>query len=146
MQAAYQNIMHFEYSTIVAAPVDKVFSFHERPDAIKILTPWWLFPTIERLRGKGLEEGVEVVVTTMGLSKWHARHVAFERNQLFVDEMVSGPMKSWRHEHHFHQQENGTLLTDSIDFVPIGPAWPVTVGLRMLFAFRHAVTKRCCEA
>ncbi len=146
LKADYQNIMHFEYSTVVAAPVEKVFSFHERPDAIQILTPWWLFPSVERLRGKGLEVGVELVVTTMGVSKWHARHVAFERNKLFVDEMVSGPMKSWRHEHRFYPQENGTLLTDSIDFVPIGPAWPVNFGLRMLFAFRHAVTKRYCEA
>ena len=146
MKAAYQKIMHFECSTMVAAPVEKVFSFHERPDAMQLLTPWWLFPSIKRIRGKGLEEGVEVVVTTMGLSKWHARHVAFERNKLFVDEMVSGPMKSWRHEHRFQRQENGTLLTDSIDFVPIGPAWPVNFGLRILFAFRHAVTKRCCEA
>ena len=146
MKAAYQKVMHFEYSTMVAAPVERVFSFHERPDAIQLLTPWWLFPSIKRIRGKGLEEGVEVVVTTMGLSKWHARHVAFERNKLFVDEMVSGPMKSWRHEHRFQQQENGTLLTDSIDFVPIGPPWPVNFGLRMLFAFRHAVTRRCCEA
>ncbi len=146
LKAAYQAIMHFEYSTIMDAPVEKVFSFHERPDAIQLLTPWWLFPSIKRLRGNGLEEGVEVVVTTMGFSKWHARHVAFERNKLFVDEMVSGPMKSWRHEHRFQRLENGTLLTDSIDFVPIGPAMPVNFGLRMLFAFRHAVTKRCCEA
>ena len=131
---------------MIAAPVETVFAFHERPDAIQVLTPWWLFASIERLRGKGLEEGVEVVVTTMGISKWHARHVAFERNKLFVDEMVSGPMRSWRHEHIFNRQENGTLLTDSIEFVPIGPAWPVKLGLRLLFTFRHAVTKRICEA
>ena len=145
LRAAYQKIMHFEYSTMIDAPVEKVFSFHERPDAIRVLTPWWLFPSIERLRGKGLEEGVEVVVTTMGVTKWHAKHVAFERNKLFVDEMVSGPMKSWRHEHRFTKQEHGTLLTDSIDYVPIGPQWPVKMGLGLLFRFRHSVTKKLCE-
>lgn len=87
---------------------------------------------------------MEVIVTTAGFAKWHARHVAYEKNSLFVDEMVSGPMKSWRHEHHFQKQDRGTLLTDSIDFVPIGPAWLVKWGLGLLFRFRHAVTRKEC--
>ncbi len=145
LSVPYQHVTHFEYSTMINAPVETVFAFHERPDAIKLLTPWWLFPSFKRLRGEGLEAGVEVVVTTAGISRWHARHVAYEKNRLFVDEMVSGPMKSWRHEHHFLRQDAGTLLTDSIDFVPIGPAWVVLKGLGLLFRFRHGVTKRYCE-
>ena len=144
-KAVYQTVAHFQYSSVIAAPVETVFAFHERPDAIQVLTPWWLFPRFERLCGKGLEAGVEVMVTTAGFAKWHARHVAYERNSLFVDEMVSGPMKSWRHEHHFQKQDGGTLLTDSIDFVPIGPAWLVKWGLGLLFRFRHAVTRTECD-
>ena len=143
-QAVYQTVTHFQYSSVIDAPVETVFAFHERPDAIQVLTPWWLFPRFERLCGKGLEAGVEVIVTTAGFAKWHARHVAYEKNRLFVDEMVSGPMKSWRHEHHFQKQDGGTLLTDSIDFVPIGPAWLVKWGLGLLFRFRHAVTRKEC--
>ena len=143
-QVVYQTVTHFQYSSLIAAPVETVFAFHERPDAIQVLTPWWLFPRFERLCGKGLEAGVEVIVTTAGFAKWHARHVAYEKNSLFVDEMVSGPMKSWRHEHHFQKQDGATLLTDSIDFVPIGPAWLVKWGLGLLFRFRHAVTRKEC--
>ena len=61
------------------------------------------------------------------VAKWHARHVAYEKNRLFVYEMVSRSMKSWRQEHHFRKQDVGTLLTDSIDLVPIRPTFQTTV-------------------
>jgi ligand-binding SRPBCC domain-containing protein len=136
---------HLEFTSLIQAPVETVFGFHERPDAIQLLTPWWLFPKFERLKGQGLEAGVELVVTTGFVTRWHARHVAYEKNRLFTDVIVSGPMKQWRHEHRFEPVGGATRLTDSIDFEPKGPAPLAKAGLRWLFAYRHQVTRRYCE-
>jgi ligand-binding SRPBCC domain-containing protein len=48
---------------------------------------------------------------------------AFERHRHFADEQVSGPFRSWRHEHHFEPDGNGgTVMRDVVDFV--APFWP----------------------
>lgn len=139
-------MFHFEYSSLIDAPVEVVFAFHERPDAIRLLTPPWMLPRVERLKGEGLEAGVELVVTTGLILRWHARHVAYEKNRLFVDEIVSGPMKRWRHEHRFEPRGEQTLLTDWIEYEPKGPDFLVRPGLRCLFRYRHRVTRAHCEA
>lgn len=141
-------MLHFEFSSVIDAPVERVFAFHERPDAIQLLTPWWLFPKVERLNDLGLQVGSElIVVTTGGFTKWHARHVGYEKNRLFADVIVSGPMREWRHEHRFEDLDQRTRLIDSINFVPkVLPGWLVLRGLAWLFQYRHAVTKRFCES
>ncbi|GLX70571.1 hypothetical protein MU1_49170 [Paenibacillus glycanilyticus] len=58
---------------------------------------------------------------------WEARHFGirqhlsaviteFEEPYRFVDEMVSGAFKSFRHEHRFVASEDGTLMTDIFDY------------------------------
>ena len=40
---------------------------------------------------------------------------------MFVDEMVKGAFKSFRHEHTFSETEYGTLMIDEFDYVsPLG--------------------------
>ncbi|RAP77266.1 SRPBCC family protein [Paenibacillus montanisoli] len=40
----------------------------------------------------------------------------FDPHHKFVDEMVSGAFKSFRHEHTFERQHGGTLMTDRFDY------------------------------
>lgn len=63
---------------------------------------------------------------------WRAKHFGiyqkltseiteYKRPEYFVDEMVKGAFKSFRHEHHFQQVQNGTLMTDYFYYVsPLG--------------------------
>ena len=63
---------------------------------------------------------------------WRAKHFGFyqhltskiteyKRPNLFVDEMVKGAFKSFRHEHHFTESNCGTLMTDYFDYEsPLG--------------------------
>lgn len=44
------------------------------------------------------------------------RIVAYERPLFFADEMTRGAFKRMRHEHFFHAQGSGTLMTDRLDF------------------------------
>lgn len=65
---------------------------------------------------------------TIGLGEtvtWRARHfgivwtmtsriTALERPHRFVDEQVRGPFRSFRHEHRFEREGDGTVMTDTI--------------------------------
>src|SRR5262245_66541811 len=64
---------------------------------------------------------------------WRARHFGipftmtsriseYEFPRRFVDEQVSGPFRSWYHEHRFAPTNGGTLMTDVVVFEsPAGP-------------------------
>lgn len=63
---------------------------------------------------------------------WRARHFGiyqnltskiteFEYPNFFVDEMIKGAFTSFRHEHHFADLEDGTLMTDYFEYKsPLG--------------------------
>lgn len=58
---------------------------------------------------------------------WRAKHFGiyqnltskiteFDRPKHFVDEMVKGAFKEFKHEHHFEELNGGTLMTDFFDY------------------------------
>ncbi|MGI9543658.1 MAG: SRPBCC family protein [Cyclobacteriaceae bacterium] len=63
---------------------------------------------------------------------WRAKHLgiwqtltskitAMEAPDLFVDEMVKGAFKSFRHEHHFKPKDGAVLMIDHFEyFAPLG--------------------------
>jgi len=63
---------------------------------------------------------------------WKAKHFGitqtltskiteFEKPNYFADEMVNGAFKKFKHEHHFADSQNGTLMTDFFDYEsPLG--------------------------
>jgi ligand-binding SRPBCC domain-containing protein len=86
------------------------------------------------------QSGEKVVAgVTSGLMRlgdtvtWRARHFGiffrmtsrislYEAPHRFVDEQVSGPFASWRHEHRFEVIGAGTRMVDLVDFAsPVGP-------------------------
>jgi ligand-binding SRPBCC domain-containing protein len=106
-------------TTFVAAPAERVFD---------------LSRSIE-LHKKSMAHTNEQVVsgTTSGLIElhetvtWKAKHlfktrilkskiIAMQKPSSFTDEMVTGDFKSMKHEHHFKQIENGTLIIDILNF------------------------------
>jgi ligand-binding SRPBCC domain-containing protein len=47
--------------------------------------------------------------------------VAYERPQMFVDEMQRGAFARWRHTHRFIEKSGSTIMIDDIDFAsPLG--------------------------
>ena len=139
--------MRYVHESVIAAPPEAVFAFHERPDALaKLLPPW---ENVEVLQPPtSLLPGTRVLLRMrMGpLSLlWEAEHTQYERNAMFQDRMVRGPFKSWLHTHRFLPAPGGgTLLRDEVEFNL--PLW-LTLGapvvqrrLRRMFAYRHRVT------
>ena len=147
---AGNSVPTFVESVLINAPVDSVFRFHEREDALSVLAP--AFPPvrmISRTGGIGIGARVELRV---GVFRWVALHTAYEKDRLFVDEQIHGPFAKWVHRHEFEAAGAKTRLTDRIAYeLPGGTlvnllfGWTVSLGLRNMFAHRHRVTKKICE-
>jgi ligand-binding SRPBCC domain-containing protein len=140
----------FVKSVLIDAPVGAVFGFHERPDALALLTP--AFPPV-RVIGKtgGIEVGSRVELR-VGFFSWVALHTLYEKNRLFVDEQIQGPFAKWIHRHEFEDVDGKTRLTDRVEYqLPGGPIVNVLFGrmvksgLNRMFKHRHRVTKQLCE-
>jgi ligand-binding SRPBCC domain-containing protein len=140
----------FVQSVVIHAPVEKVFGFHERDDALDLLSP--SFPPVRKVSSTGgIQPGARVVLR-IGIFRWVALHTAYEKNRLFVDEQIDGPFRKWVHRHEFESEENRTRLTDRVEYeLPGGwlgntfAGWGVQLGLRRMFAHRHRVTREFCE-
>jgi ligand-binding SRPBCC domain-containing protein len=147
--------MRFVKESFIRAAPERVFAFHELPDALARLTPPW-----ERTRvlsaAPDLRVGSRAIVETrlIGLLplRWVAEHTAYDPPRMFEDMQVKGPFRKWVHRHRVVPNENGSLLRDEIEFEPpLGPlgrpASPVFIEprLRRLFDYRHRVTREWCE-
>ncbi len=150
MNGRMTDVPTFVKSSIINAPVDVVFGFHEREDALTLLSP--PFPPVRVISRRGGIQTGAAVVLKIGLITWVARHTAYEKNALFVDEQVRGPFSSWVHRHEFTPESDGCRLTDRLTYsLPGGVivnavfGWAVNLGLRQMFTHRHAVTRQQCE-
>lgn len=111
-----------------------------------------------------------VAGTTTGLIRlnetvtWKARHLGKERmmrvkitqmdpSRSFTDEMLDGDLKKMKHEHHFKQVDNGTIMIDLFYFeIPYG--WLgkmlgqlfLTRYFRRLLELRNATIKEYAES
>lgn len=149
--ASYTRVVPtFVRSVVVHAPVRIVFGFHEREDALPLLSP--PFPPVRVVRRTGgIEAGAQVELR-VGPIRWVALHTAYEQDRVFVDEQVEGPFASWVHRHEFEDLGRRTRLTDRVEYRLPGGAivnaagrWFVDLGLAQMFRHRHAVTRRWCE-
>jgi ligand-binding SRPBCC domain-containing protein len=146
----------FEKRSRIAAPPERVFAFHERPDALERLTPPWEKARIIE-KTPGIQVGARVVFeTAIGpiWTRWVAEHTMYEAGRMFQDRQVSGPFAKWVHTHTIEPDgEGGSWLLDHIDYeLPMGFVGRLFGGgfvrrkLERMFELRHRVTREACEA
>jgi ligand-binding SRPBCC domain-containing protein len=147
--------MEFIKESIIKAAPERVFAFHQLPDAFERLVPPW--ETVKILQRADISEiGSETIIKSKVFGffpvKWVARHTRYEPPRMFEDVQISGPFKSWRHQHIILPHADGAVLRDEIEFEP--PMWifgvvaaPVFIvpKIEKMFAYRHRVTKEWCE-
>lgn len=136
----------FHHETLVEAPADEVFSWHERPGALRRLLPPWepirLLPA-ERHVGGPLTPGNQVRFKPPLLGPYTARQTHYDPPHEFGDAMVDGPFRRWEHRHRFEPTPTGTLVIDDIDYeLPLGSLGGVgkrlvAAHLRRMFAYRQ---------
>ena len=133
-------------STTIQAPIDLCFDLSRSIDLHMLSTA----ETGEKViagRTSGLIELNETVT-------WRAKHLGVRQNltskiteyrrpYFFVDEMVSGAFKSFRHEHHFEEMESGTLVRDVFTYEsPLGPLGLFANKLFLTRYMTHFLTER----
>jgi ligand-binding SRPBCC domain-containing protein len=133
---------------------EALFAFHERPDALALLSP--KDGSVRVVKAPASLRVGEEAVLAVGLGPlrvtWLARHTVYDPPHRFVDEQIKGPFRAWRHEHRIEAVPEGAALTDEVHFeLPAGPLGRVFVPvvlrtLRGTFAERHAITRREVES
>ncbi len=149
------KVLRFVHESIIRAAPERVFAFHELPDALERLTPPWERARIVRA-APSLRAGEVAVIEArlFGLVpvRWVAEHTAYDPPRMFEDVQREGPFRSWRHRHFVRPHAAGAVLRDEIEYEPpLGPlgrlAAPLLVErrLRRTFEHRHRVTREWCE-
>lgn len=134
--------------TQMQAPVSirEAFAVFEDPRNLATITPPWLNFSILN-PNPVMERGAEFDYLFRWMNvplKWKTIITAYEPPFFFVDEMARGPYKLWRHRHEFHPGEEGTVVTDEVDYaLPLGwlgeKAHDLVVArqLKEIFKFRQ---------
>lgn len=142
--------MRFAAESIIAASPERVFAFHELPDALVRLTPPWekmrVIQHAPSLRA-GARAILEVRIVPLLWMRTESVHTLYDPPFAFEDEQVRGPFRRWHHRHSFTPFDGGTRLTDLVDYaLPLGFPLPlIAPRLRRVFAYRHEVTREWCE-
>lgn len=156
----------YSRQTRVAAPLDRVWSFHSRIEGLTALTPDWFRLRVESIRGPDGRENPDTLVagTRLRLSvsplgigprqRWVSVITKRESGDgwaRFQDRMESGPFRRWHHTHRFRTEGDATVVTDRVEYdLPGGAvgralAPLVRVGLEPTFRYRHRRTRTLLE-
>ncbi|OGR35064.1 MAG: TIGR01777 family protein [Desulfobacula sp. RIFOXYB2_FULL_45_6] len=137
--------------TRINAPVERVFSWHEKAGAIARLTPPWAPLKLISRCGEGIQKGVRVTfrIRIFKIPRlWVAEHIDYKKNEEFKDCQIKGPFSQWEHTHRFHSDgASGTIMEDRVDFkLPFGFLSRPFYGtakkeFERMFAYRHRVLK-----
>lgn len=136
----------FVKESIIHAPVETVFEFHQRPGAVLDLTPPW--ERLEIVSSDGSLEPGSRTVFRMRFGPfsrmWVAEHTEYERNRLFADRQVRGPFAYWYHRHVFEPSNGSTVYRDEVEYsLPGGWIGRLLAGaairrrLERMFEYRH---------
>ncbi len=138
----------FVRSTSLPVSADEAWAWHSRPGAFERLTPPWQHARVLHREGdfEHLRATIEIRVGPV-TQRWVAQHRDAEPGRMFIDEQVSGPMRSWVHRHEFLGDDDACTLRDAISWeAPLGAlgeavgGFAVEAMLDRLFRFRHART------
>lgn len=147
--------MKFVKESVIKASPERVFAFHQLPDAFeRLLPPWENANVIQKadITKIGSQAIIEQKLFGVFPSRWVAEHTAYDSPRMFEDTQISGPFKSWCHTHIVEPHEEGAVLLDIIDYEP--PFWifgalaspfVIVPKLEKMFDYRHEVTRKWCE-
>ncbi len=148
--------MRFVKESVIKTTPERLFAFHELPDAFERLVPPWEDAKIIQkadISVIGSQAIIEQRIFGIIPARWVAEHTAYDPPRMFEDVQVSGPFKSWRHRHLIEPHAEGAVLRDEIEFEPpmwiigaIAAPYLIMPEIEKMFEFRHEVTKKWCEA
>jgi ligand-binding SRPBCC domain-containing protein len=146
------NTKVFEHVSIFKCVTpEQVYAFHAAPGAFAKLTPPPIIVQMHHNGLKGLTAGEVEFTLWMGPLpvRWKAAHAPGKNSTSFVDDLVTGPMAYWHHEHLMTAVEGGTELRDRLTIAHKASGfWSIFsrlmfdgLPLRFLFVYRHLRTR-----
>jgi ligand-binding SRPBCC domain-containing protein len=127
----------------VQCKLEDVFDFFADANNLEALTPAWLSFRILGSSTPKIQAGttLDYRLSVHGLPlRWRSLITTWNPPFEFVDEQLSGPYRSWIHQHLFEETERGVLVTDRVRYKVFGGALTerllVRRDLRRIFRFR----------
>ena len=143
----------FRCSVALAAPLETVFAFFSNARNLEVLTPPWLRFQVLTEGEIPMSRGAQIAyrLRLHGIPlRWRSEITAWEPPHRFVDEQVTGPYRSWVHEHRFEVEERPgrgpvVIASDEVHYQAPGGALVerllVTPDVRRIFRYRTATLK-----
>jgi ligand-binding SRPBCC domain-containing protein len=109
----------FSRKQLVPTPIEEVFAFFSKPENLALLTPQELgfqilTPLPIEMRRGAL---INYTIRLFGLrTRWATLITSYHPPYQFVDEQLRGPYSFWHHTHLFTETDDGTLITDTIEY------------------------------
>lgn len=116
-------------TTFIEAPIERVFDLSRSIDLHK--------KSMSHTREEAIAGTTSGLIEVDQTVTWKAKHLlktrflkskvtSMNRPFSFTDEQIAGDFKNYRHEHHFKQVKNGTIVIDFFHFeTPYGKAGQV---------------------
>lgn len=141
--------MTFDRTTIIAAPIEKVFEFFGAPENLARITPPRMRFEIVESPKRRLAQGdrIRYRMRIAGIPvRWTTLITLWRENEAFADLQESGPYTKWLHTHTFRTIDGGVEMHDHVDYeLPFGAlgrlvaGWYVRRELDSIFAHRANV-------
>jgi ligand-binding SRPBCC domain-containing protein len=108
---------------LIKHPIDAVFDFFSKAENLNLITPPELSFKIITPLPVEMKNGtiIDYRIKLNGLPfGWKTEITEWEPPFRFVDTQLKGPYKVWIHEHTFTEIPQGTIIKDSVDYLPKG--------------------------
>ncbi len=137
-------------------PVEKVFPFFADEKNLETLTPPWLrFRVLGKSTPK-MQTGtlIDYKLAVHGIPiTWQSIIEDWVPNKRFIDRQTVGPYAIWHHTHTFTPTDEGTLVSDTVEYeVPGGPIGNFLLGrfirkdLERIFDYRRQTVEKLFAA
>lgn len=110
---------NFKQSQKIEANLKEVFEFFQKPENLARVTPKWINFSIKSKLPLVMKEGAEFEYTIKlyGIPVyWKTKIIKYSPPDIFIDEQIKGPYKTWIHTHKFRQMDGHVLMEDSVDY------------------------------
>ena len=144
----------FKNSFVVNCNIENVWKFYTDVKHVEVITPKEIQLRIVHTTSQTLTQGTDVWLSGKLILRrtWHSK-ITYLQPYEYVDEMLSGLFKKWKHLHKFNRiDENRTEVIDEIDFeLPfsfLGRMFERYAHNRIqqIFTYRQAATVNALES
>jgi ligand-binding SRPBCC domain-containing protein len=116
------KVYKFKREMVIPVAIDKAWEFFSDPRNLKLITPPEMdFIVLTKYLPRDIYSGLNIeysVTPIFGIkSRWITEIVDVKEPHSFTDIQKKGPYSMWRHRHSFSETEDGTFMTDEIEYV-----------------------------